>query len=171
MFGRPKPEAAPPLAISAAERAKIMGRGLVQVVVTQTEPLEFIVLINEKVIPQDQVGSLFVSIEAPSDAAPDGTVQATLEYLVDTIGGQAAMQRVELFPCTLVLLAAGRRVAITASSAGSLDGMWINLGLKPDGSSHEVSGAQALSVIVQDPLLQAKITWNDGREEDLIPVA
>ena len=169
MFGRPKPQAAAPLDIKAADRTKIMGRGLVQVVVTQLEPLEFMLLLNEQVITQDRVGSLFVSVEGPNDAAPDGTVQATLEYLVDTVAGQSAMQRVELFPCTLVLLAAGRRVAITATQAGSLDGLWIHLGLKPDGSDHEVSGAQALSVIVQEPLLQARITWNDGNEEDLIP--
>jgi len=171
MFGRPKPEAAQPPQISAAERAKILGRGLVQVVVSRLEPLEFMILLNERVIPQDEIGSLFVSVDGPSDSAPDGTVQATLEYLVPTVGGQAAMQRVELFPCTLVLLAAGRRVGITATNAGSLDGLWIDLGLKPDGSTHEVSGAQSLTVIVQDPLLQARLTWNDGREEDLIPVA
>ena len=172
MFGKHEkpPEEAEPARVSAAERAKILGGGLVQVVVIRPQPLTYCLFVNDHYVDQADVGSLFVEIQGPTQDAPDGAVQATLEHQVKPAdGGEAVTQRTELFPCTVEIVGFGRRLVIVAAHANSLEGLWMELGLKPDGTTFEIEGAQGLRVVLDDPVLSAQLTWPDGTEEDIFP--
>jgi hypothetical protein len=57
---------------------------------------------------------------------------------------------------------------VTCPEVNSLDGVWIGLGLKADGTTSEVTGAQALRITVSQELLDARLTWTDGSTEDLL---
>ena len=174
MFGKPQqsngttPSARP----AAGDVAKIQGGGLVQIIVTNPTLPEFYVFLNEQYIPQMEIEGFSVNIEAP-DGSGGGTpvVRATLSRLVATVTGGRSSQRQELFPSTLELIALGRRIAITCSNLNSLEGLWINLGLQPDGNSAELKGVKALSIVLEGGILDAKLTWTDGVTENLLPSA
>jgi hypothetical protein len=68
------------------------------------------------------------------------------------------------------IVALERRITLTCLQVDSLDGLWIRLGLKPDGSSAEVSGAKSLQILLTDEILSAKLTWMDGQTEELLPL-
>ena len=49
----------------AAERAQIQGGGLVQVIVSSITPFTYYIFLNQLVVPQDDIESFSLSIEAP----------------------------------------------------------------------------------------------------------
>ncbi|HLK59253.1 MAG TPA: hypothetical protein VKU00_22025 [Chthonomonadaceae bacterium] len=173
MFGRPSqtngshPQVQRP---AAADIAKIGGGGLVQLIVSSLQPLTFALFLNDQAVSELDVESLSISIETPTPANGDTTtVRATLSRYVATVSGSRSLQRQELFPCNLEIIALGRRIALTALSPDSLDGLYINLGLRPDGTSSELSGVSAFRFLLTEGLLDAKLTWEDGETEDLLP--
>lgn len=168
MFGTRQPTPSTS-ATAAADLALIQGGGLVHVIVTETTPLTFYVFLNDKPLPPDDVESVSLYIAAPDAPNDPGTVRATLSHFVQDVAGARSAHRQELFPCTLEIVALGRRISVSAMQAGSLDGLWINLGLKPNGETNELSGLQSMTVLLQDQILHAAITWEDGREEELLP--
>ncbi len=173
MFGKPteptqynsSPSAPPP----ASDAARIMGGGLVQVIVTSASPLEYHVFLNDRYVSQVELDSLSASLEGPSDLLPNGVVRGTLSRHVGSVSGGNSQERTELFPCTLEIIAVGRRLSITTTQPNSLEGAFINLGLKSDGSSNELNGVKALRVLIGDGILDAKITWVDDVTEDVFP--
>ena len=173
MFGKPtepakfNPSTPPP----ASDVAKIQGGGLVQVIVTGVTPLEFHVFLNDKYVSQVEMDSLSASLEGPSDMLPNGVVRGTLSRNVTSVTGGHAQDRSELFPCTFEVIALGRRLSITTTQPNSLEGAFINLGLKSDGTSNELNGVKALRVLIGDGILDAKITWVDDVTEDIFPHA
>lgn len=171
MFGKPVSAHAPPPAPaepSAADVARIQGGGLTQVIVTDLQPLTFSTFLNDRAVDQMDVESLSIDIEAP-DQAGATTVRATLAWSGMTVTGQKAPQRTELFPGTVEVVALGRRISVTCVTADSLDGLWISLGLKADGTGSEVTGARVLRVLLTEGILDAKLTWVDGDTVDLLP--
>ncbi len=154
---------------AAADLALIQGGGLVQVVVTNLAPLTYSLFLNDKEVSQMDVESLSLFIEAPEGAGDAGTMRATLARYAPSVTGERTMQRTELFPCTLELIALNRRLSITAMHADSFDGLWISLGLKPNGESYELEGLKGLTVLINETILHAKLTWQDGGTEDLLP--
>ena len=171
MFGKPSqqgPTGRPtPPRSAAADAARIQGGGLVQCVVTGVEPLNYYLFLNTRAVPQTDVESLSVFIETP-EAGDQGTVRATLAVYMNTVSGERTQQRIELFPSTLEIVALGRRLSITCMNADSFDGLWITLGLKPDGTGAEVTGVKALRILITEGILDAKLTWMDGEVEDLL---
>jgi hypothetical protein len=159
----------PPPSPAAGELARIEGGGLVQAVVTHFAPLTYFLFLNNEPVDQMDVESLQVYISTPDGAGDSGTVRATLARYVTNVTGQKSMERVELFPCTLEMVAAGRRISITAMRADSFDGLWVTLGLKPDGTGNELSGLKSLNLLLTGDLLSASLTWEDGHTEDLLP--
>jgi hypothetical protein len=158
-----------PARAAASEVARLAGGGLVQVVVTGLDPMEFFLFLNDRAVAQTDVESLLVTIEVPeSGNLEQGTASATLSQFVKAVTGERSSQTVELFPCTLELVALGRRITVTCSQPNSLEGVWIGLGLKPDGSSAEVTGARSLRILLADGILDAHLTWMDGETEDLL---
>ena len=171
MFSRPNgnaPEPEPPRT-PASETARIKGGGLVQLFVTSLEPFTFYLFLNDHPVPQADVESLLVNIEAPGEGGAGGTARATLGLYVQTVAGQRSPQQQELFPCTLQVVALERRISVTCMKPDTFDGLWIDLGLKPDGTSSQVSGAQALKILLTDGILDARLTWTDGQTEELLP--
>lgn len=171
MFGKrdiPAP-AQPPARQAAAQRAQIQGGGLVQVIVTSLMPFTYYVFLNQLAVPQEDIESFSLSIEAPGPEGGQQIVRATLARYVQNVAGERTLQNAELFPCTIELVALGRRLQITCTHPDSLDGLWISLGLRDDGSSAEVSGARALRLLITEGILDAKLTWEDGQVEDLLP--
>jgi hypothetical protein len=166
MFGKqPEPETPP----AASEVAKILGGGLAQMIVTRTDPLTFSLFLNDRGVPQLDVESLLVELAIPlGNGADGGKARATLSQYVKTVAGERSLQATELFPCTFELIALGRRIVVTCQQVDSLDGAWIGLGLKPDGTAAEVTGVQALRILVTEGILDAKLTWVDGVTEDLL---
>ncbi len=154
---------------AASEEAKIQGGGLVQVIITSLTPTTFYVFLNDHAVSEMDVESLSIDIEAQDDGS--GRVQATLTRYVDTVTGEKTQQHTPLFPSTLEIVALGRRLSITCMNPDSLDGLWINLGLRADGSSKELQGLRALRFLLTRELLDAKITWEDGLTEDVLPVS
>jgi hypothetical protein len=172
MFGRPpqnnngrSSQARP----TAAEMALIQGGGLVQIIVTNLAPLTYFLFLNDTEVSQMDVESLSIFIEAPQGAGDAGTIRATLARYMPSVTGARTLQRTELFPCTLELIALQRRLSITAMHADSFDGLWISLGLKPNGESFELEGLKGLTVLINETILHAKLTWQDGETEDLLP--
>jgi hypothetical protein len=150
--------------------ARIQGGGLVQLVITSVSPLTFSLFLNDQAVPQIDVESLSISIEVPDNGGSDGAVaRATLTRFVKTVSSSRSEQSTELFPCTVQIVAMERRITLTCVQVDSLDGLWISLGLKPDGSSAEVSGAKSLQILLAEEILTAKLTWMDGETEDLLP--
>jgi hypothetical protein len=173
VFGRPSSnnDHGTPPRLPAAEVARIQGGGLVQLVITNVSPLTFFLFLNDQAVPQIDVESLSISIEAPDGPAAAGgaIARATLTRFVKTVSSARSEQSTELFPCTVEIIALERRLLVTCVQVDSLDGLWISLGLKPDGSSAEVSGAKSLQILLTDEILTAKLTWTDGETEDLLP--
>jgi len=171
MFGKQR-EDSQPNRPAASDVARIQGGGLAQVIVTSVRPITYYLFLNDKEVPQADVESLFVSVEVPEDGNADrATVNATLSYKASTVTGEKALQQRELFPCTLEIVGLGRRICIVCPEDDSLEGLWITLGMKPDGSSSDVQGAQALQILLNNSILDAKLTWNDGESEELLPAA
>lgn len=168
MFGRqqqqPQNQPARP---RATDVSRIQGGGLVQLIVTNQAPLEFYLFLNDRYVPQSDVESLSLSIEAPNATSPNGGVYASANIFTQTVGGGRGKQVVPLFPATVEIVAAGRRLSITARNADSLENLWIDLGLKPDGTGSEITGVQALRVLIGEGFMDAKLTWEDGETEDL----
>jgi len=173
MFGRLKAHdgngQTPPASPAASDLARIEGGGLVQIVVTNLSPLTYFLFLNDEPVAQMDVDNLQVYIDAPDGAGDSGTVRATLARNVPAVTGQRSLERVELFPCTLEVVAVGRRISITCMKPNSFDGLWLSLGLKPDGTGNELSGLKALNLLLTGDLLSAGLTWADGRTEDLLP--
>lgn len=164
MFGRKpeEPEARP----AANDVARIGGGGLVQIVVTDLDPVTFYLFLNGQLVPQSDIESVAVIIDCGSEQeAP--TVRATLTRYVTTVTGSRGQAPQELFPCVLEVVAAERRLSITCAEAGSLDGLWISVGMRPDGSGVELTGLQSLRFVLTEGLLDARLTWTDGVSETL----
>jgi len=154
----------------AGDLARIEGGGLVQIIVTELQPLTYYLFLNDRPVSEMDVESLSIAIEAPDDGSSP-TVRATLARTVTAVTGERTQQRSELFPCTLELVALGRRLSITSLNPNSLDNLWISLGLRADGTSNELNGLKALRVLIGEGILDAKLTWMDGETEDLLPQA
>lgn len=170
MFGQgpQREEAARPARPAAADVARIQGGGLVQLIVTNQEPFTFFMFLNGRPVPQGDVESFLVNIEVPAQEGGQPTVSATLTQFLRTVSGERSPTSVELFPCTVDLVAAGRRIQVTCVEAGSLEGAVINLGLLPNGMAREVNGVQSLRLLLTDSVVDATMTWTDGESEDLL---
>jgi hypothetical protein len=150
--------------------SRIQGGGLVQVIVTSLLPLNYYLFINDQIVPSSEVESLSVHLEASEDGNPKhGTLRATLSRHVQTPAGEKRLQQIPLFPCTFQVIAQGRRLSVTCTHPQTLEGVWLHLGMQPDGSSAEVRGAKSLRFLLTGGILDAKLTWFDGRTTDLIP--
>lgn len=171
MFGKPNQnwKAAQPPRPGAADVARIQGGGLVQIVITSASPLNYYLFLNDRAVPQEDVESLTISIDAPGPDNPTGGIYATLAYRALQVTGEKVMQRIALFPCTIEIVGMGRRISVTAMHANSLEGLWVTLGLKPDGTGAELTGLRALRVLITDGIVDAKLTWEDGETEDILP--
>jgi hypothetical protein len=155
----------------AAEVARIQGGGLVQAIITSLAPRTFFIFLNGQPVPQIDVESLSINIEAPGEDEPSGSVvaRATLTRYMKTVSSERSEQSLELFPCTIEIVALERRITLACLQVDSLDGLWISLGLKPDGSSAEVTGAKSLQFLLTEDILTARLTWMDGETEELLP--
>ena len=51
----------------------------------------------------------------------------------------------------------------------SVDGLWVSLGLKSDGTGSDLTGLQSVRFLLSQEMLDAKITWEDGVSENLLP--
>ena len=173
MFGSNSQNSAPASASpSAAEIARLQGGGLVHVIVSSLDPMTFALFLNERSVPQLDVASLMVEIEAPANDTESPKARATLSQYVKAVTGERSVQTNEIFPSTVEIVALGRRLVVTCQQVDSLDGLWISLGLKPDGTGSDVGGLSALRVVVTEGILDARLTWTDGSTEDLFsPVA
>ncbi len=170
MFGKPtQNNGAVPPRPAAETVAKIGGGGLVQVIVTSLAPLTFYVFLNDHEVPQTDVESISISIEAPADGLSKIVVRATLNRFLIDVTGARTQQHTELFPCTIEVVALGRRLSVTCLNPNSVDGLWVSLGLKADGTGSDLSGVQSLRFLLTEGLLDAKLTWTDGTSEDLLP--
>lgn len=171
MFGKPAPNQniPKPQRMKAADAARIQGGGLVQVIITSLSPLNFYLFLNDKEVSQMDVESLTLSIDAPGPDNPMGGIYSTLAFRAAQVTGEKVMQRIALFPCTVEIVGVGRRISITAMNAESLDGLWVTLGLKPDGTGAELTGLRAVRILITDGIVDAKLTWEDGETEDLLP--
>lgn len=175
MFGKSnKPAQAAPQQDSASrpkltDIAEIIGGGLVQVIVTDHNPISFSMFLNTLAISEYDVDSLNIDIVAPGDGTGSTIVRATLASYVTNVASQRVLEHRELFPCTIEVIALDRRISISCLRKDSTDGLWINVGLKADGDSHELRGLQEFRFLLSHDLLDARVTWVDGETEDLLP--
>ncbi len=153
-----------------ADEAQIQGGGLAQIIVTAQTPLTYYLFLNDQFVSQMDIESLNVAIEAPSDTeAGSGVIRATLARYVDAITGGKTVQRTELFPCTLEIVAQKRRLSVICQDPNTFDGLFLTVGLQPDGNSRDLNGVQSLTVLLTEGLFDAKIVWNDGLTESVFP--
>lgn len=174
MFGRPPQKNvgngvnSGPVRPPVAEVAQIQGGGLVQVIVTSLSPLTYSVFLNDHAVPQIDIESLNIVIEAPGEDG-QGIIRATLAQYVNALGGGKSQQRTELFPCTLEIVAQGRRLCVICQAPDSFDGLYVTMGLKQNGTDTELHGIRSLNVLLTEELLDARITWNEGDTEVIFP--
>ena len=83
-------------------------------------------------------------------------MRATLYRYVTTVTGAKTQQHTELFPCTIEVVALGRRLAITCMRPNSLENLWVTLGLHADGTGSDLSGLQSVRFLLSQELLDAK---------------
>ena len=179
MFGRPQQHHTTnspqnghgaPVRQATVDMAQIEGGGLVQVIVTSLSPLTFFLFLNDQPVSQFDIESLNIVIEAPrEEEANSGMIRATLSRYVVDVAGARSQQRTELFPCTLELLAQKRRLCVICPNSNSFDGLYLTVGLRPDGTDRELKGVHALNVLLTDGILDAKIIWNEGDTENVFP--
>ncbi|MDE2126566.1 MAG: hypothetical protein KGJ62_08250 [Armatimonadetes bacterium] len=153
---------------SAAELARILGGGLVQIIVSNLQPLVFHLFLNHHLVEQTDVEEVSVLVELPEE---DGQpmLRATMTHAVTNVAGERQMQSAELFPCTLEVVAENRRFSITCSDVADINSAWIGIGLLPDGSAHDLSGVRSLRMVLAAGILDARVTWTNGQEEELFP--
>ncbi len=154
---------------AAVEMARIAGGGLVQMIVTDTYPVQFYLFLNDKLVPDIDVESLSVNIVAPITQTDSMIVRATLSSYITNVAGERTLENRELFPCTLELIAMDRRIAVSCTRPDSTEGLWVNVGLRPDGDSRELQGLKEFRLLVTHDLIDARITWVDGESESLFP--
>lgn len=125
------------------------------------------VFVNGVPVPAGQVESLTVEIVAPDDQNPEGRIAAVLSRYESGPDGPR-QTGVGLFPGTIEIVGKGRRLSLSCPTAGSFDGLWLGLGLRPDGSADGLQGVKRLHVILAPGLAaDARLTWADGGEESV----
>ena len=167
MFAKHPPSDPPPQP-AAADLARILGGGLVQIIVSNLQPLVFHLFLNHHLVDQVDVEEVSVLVELP-EAGSQPMLRASMTHAVTNVAGERQMQSAELFPCTLEVVAEDRRFSITCSDAEDISSAWIGIGLLPDGSAHDLSGVRSLRFVLAAGILDAKVTWTDGQEEELFP--
>ncbi len=154
---------------NTADLAKIQGGGLVQLIVSDTYPIEFALFLNHKRMTDIDVDSVSIDIVAPVDVSDSVIVRATLGEYVTNVTGERVLQNRDLFPCTIEVVALDRRLCVTCTRNDSTEGLWVNVGLRPDGVSAELSGLREFRFLLTHELLDARVTWIDGESENLLP--
>ncbi len=171
MFGKPADPGngkSVPQRRAAADVARIEGGGLVHVIVTSVSPVTFYLFVNDKTISQLEVESLEVNIDV-GDGEGDTIVRASLSRFIKSVTGEQTTQYTNLFPATIEIVAGARRILITAENADSVDNLYVSLGLRPDGTTNDLKGLRSLNVMITNVLFQARLTWEDGQTEDILP--
>ncbi|MGC4044100.1 MAG: hypothetical protein QM758_09905 [Armatimonas sp.] len=141
---------------AAAELARIANH-LTQVIVTGDAIDDLNVFFDGKLILPGQVESLALNIDAEKSQ-----ITAQLSWKEND-----AHKNASLFPGTVDIVAKQRRLLVTSSVDGSLDGLWLSLGLAEDGTSTELTGVQSLRVLLTPGLIDTKLHWSDGKEEEI----
>jgi hypothetical protein len=140
---------------AAADIARITSQ-LTQVIVTGDSIDDLNVFLGGKLILPGQVESLALSIDAPKSQ-----ITAQLSWKDN---GQP--RSASLFPGTVDIVVQGKRLTVT-SVDGSLDGLWVSLGMAEDGTSTELTGVESLRVLLSPGLTDTKLLWHDGKEETI----
>ncbi len=172
MFGSTNGSSAAPAPsnLPAASEVAKLGSSLTQIVVSGPSSGDLFVFLNGQPIPTGQVESLTVEIIAPDQNGQNGSVAAVLSQYKTGFTGSRDQTSVSLFPGTVELIARGRRIVVSCEQDGSFDGLWLGLGLRPDGTSSELSGVQSLRLAVAQGLVDAKLIWSEtNATEDLLP--
>jgi hypothetical protein len=174
LFGKSKREnsheqSPPPQRVAAADLAKIQGGGLVQLIVTETQPIGFSLFLNHTAVSEIDIDSLSIDVLAPDDPSDGVTVRATLSEYVTNVTGERVVQNRELFPCTIEVIARDRRLAVTCTRHDSTDGLWVSVGLRANGESAELTGLREFRFLLSHDMLDARVIWVDGQSEDLLP--
>ena len=169
MFGHSNGTPAASNLPAAADVARLQS-SLTQIVVSGPSSADLFVFLNGQPVPTGEVESLTVEIIAPDAGNPSGSVTAILSRYVTGIKGTRDQHGTSLFPGTVELIARGRRIVVTCEQDGSFDGLWLGLGLRPDGTSSELTGVQSLRLTLAPGLLDAKLIWSDtNAADDLLP--
>lgn len=153
---------------AASDLAKIQGGGLVQLIVTETQPIGFSLFLNQKAVSEIDIDSLSIDVVAPDDPSDGVTVRATLSEYVTNATGDRVVQNRELFPCTIEVIALDRRLAVTCAKHDSTDGLWVSVGLRANGESSDLTGLREFRFLLSHDMLDARVTWVDGQSEDLL---
>ena len=162
-------QAPTPQRAAAADLAKILGGGLVQLIVTETQPIGFSLFLNQTAVSEIDVDSISIDVVAPDDPSDAIVVRATLSEYVTTVSGERVVQNRELFPCTIEVIALDRRLAVTCTRHDSTDGLWVSVGLRANGESADLTGLREFRFLLSHDMLDAKVTWVDGESENLLP--
>ncbi len=146
--------------------AQLIGGGLVQLIVSNFDPLEtFLFLNGSHVAPQD-LESLTIVIDGGETEPACSCILSRYEVGVD---GKRQTQAQNLFPCTVEIVAMQRRIRVSAEVADNPESAVVSLGLLADGTDRPISGAAGFRFVLSDGLLDCKITWNDGTSEAVLP--
>lgn len=109
--------------------------------------------------------SLSVEIVAPDDEQ-EGTLAATLVCYSETGGAPVGTP---LFPGTVELIAAGKRISVSCDDPASFEGLFLRFGTGEDGIGTEASGVGKFRLVITPDLHDARLTWvEDGREDVLL---
>lgn len=152
---------------AAAEVAKIQTH-LTHAIVTGEGVDGLNVFRDGQLVLPGAVDSLSVEIVAPTDADPVGKITAILAYYETGADGVRTQKAAALFPGTVEIIARGRRLSLSCAEQGAFEGLWLGLGMAPDGTSTELTGVASLRVLLSPGLHEAKLVWSDGGEETIL---
>ncbi len=147
--------------------AAIEAGGLVQVIVTQTDPIEFSLFLNQKQIQQDDIESLNVYIDASVN--PINT-WAKLSHYVTQVDGEKQIERKELFPCTIMITCMKHFIRIYCQNPGSSVGLFIQAGIHDNGTETTLRDLTAFTLMISSLLVQATIKATNGSQYSLLPI-
>lgn len=168
MFGTQNNSNSAQPSVSAADVARINSQ-LTQVFVTGNALPEISVFQNGVALPEGTLESLTIDINVPDQTAPDGVASALLSLSKSPSQVQMGLTS-SLFPGTVEIIAYGRRLVVSGTKEGVLDGLWLALGMRADGTASELTGVRKLSVCVSPGILGATLIWGDtGTAEDIFP--
>lgn len=152
----------------AAAQVALLDTHLTHVLISGDSIADLHVFVDGAPILTGSIESLSLDIVAPSDELPDGRLTAILSRYETAPDGSRRQSGLPLFPGTVEIVGKGKRISVSCPEAGSFEGLWLGLGLRPDGTADEATGVQSLRILLAPGVAaDARLGWSDGSEESL----
>ncbi len=158
-----KPEQEPP-GHGAQEAARVKTR-LSRVLVQSLNPFNVTVFTGGKQLFGEQIESVHLSLNFPESNREEPELRGILTLKQQAEAGSP--QYLDLLPGTVELQHNLSLVRISCPSIQPFQGCWVDFGMNEQGQGSLLEGARGLQILLTEGILGSRITWNDGRTEEI----